>query len=60
MFYHLYIFPGGYDADANQATDKIMVFNAKNGKFEENGKLQQRRFSHSTSLVDVNNYKCKV
>ena len=35
------LFSGGYDADADEISDKILMFNKYTRKFEEIGKLEQ-------------------
>ena len=58
IFYQLSIlFSGGRD-DAGDESDKTLMFNKEIRIFEENGKLEQRRRSHSMSVVNIIDYNC--
>ena len=50
-------FSGGRE-DANDYSDKILMFNKETRKFEEIGKLVQGRRYHSVSVVNFNDYNC--
>ena len=53
------LFPGGYDHDLKDYSDRILMFNKETRKFDEKGKLEQRRDRHSMSLVNMSDYACK-
>jgi len=50
---------GGYDVDAGEYSDKILMFNKETREFEQIGKLEQRRNVHSMSLVSLSDYTCQ-
>ena len=52
------LFSGGYDGDADDWSDKILMFNKEEKEFEEIGRLEQGRYSHSMSLVNMDKYNC--
>ena len=52
------LFSGGYDDDADEMSDQILMFNKETRKFEQIGKLEQRRYLHSMSLVNISNFMC--
>jgi len=49
---------GGYDQDSSVFSDKIMVWDQETATFKEIGKLEQRRYYHSVSVVDINDFTC--
>ena len=53
------LFSGGYDEDARARSDKILMFNKETRKFEQIGNMEQRRISHSMSLVSLSDYNCQ-
>ena len=58
IFCTKYVFSGGWDEDAGLYSDVILQFNKETNKFAEVGKLEQRRYKHSISLVNINEYTC--
>jgi len=50
---------GGWDADAEEDSDKILMFNKDSRKFEQIGKLEHGRSWHSMSLVSLGDYTCQ-
>ena len=52
------LFSGGYDLDASVYSDKILVWDEETTTFKEIGKLEQRRYYHSMSVVDINDFTC--
>ena len=52
------LFSGGYDLDASVYSDKILVWDEETTTFKEIGKLEQRRYRHSVSVVDINDFTC--
>ena len=52
------LFSGGYDLDASVYSDKILVWDEETTTFKEIGKLEQRRYYHSITLVNINDFIC--
>ena len=44
--------------DSSVYSDKIMVWDQETTTFKEIGKLEQRRYFHSVSVVDINDFTC--
>merc|ERR1712107_139187 len=49
---------GGYDSDSSIVSDKILLLDEETTTFKEIGKLEQRRYSHSVSVVNINDFTC--
>ena len=52
------LFSGGYDQDVGVDSDEILLFDPDTKTFNNIGKLEQRRFGHSVSVVDINDFIC--
>ena len=53
------LFLGAYDGDADEYSDKILMFNKDTRKFDQIGKLEQKRGYHSMCLVSLSDYMCQ-
>ena len=58
-FIQLFIlFSGGYDQDARLESDQILLYDEDTTTFKQAGKMEQRRYAHSMSVVDKSNFAC--
>ena len=59
LIQHAYLASGGYDYTAGLYSDQLLQFNKQSNKFDAVGRIEQRRMSHSMTLVNLSDYTCK-
>ena len=52
------LFSGGYDQDARLESDQILIYDEETTTFKRAGKMEQRRYAHSMSVVDKSDFAC--